>query len=1420
MCRTVQIQYSISEENLQMKRSIKKLLSLLLAAALLISLLPASAFAHEAEREPGGENERQVMPTGYIPGEIHGASAVSNAYKKGDMEAYYALTGRAETRDTLPSKYDSRDYNLVTSVKNQNPYGSCWAHAAVASIESYMIKYGIPVGTGAAATTSLNLSETQHCFFNYTYAYDAEGMLTGDKSNALQDTCLDQGGNGEMSAYTLMRWTGAADETETALQYSRASSVVSSGLDSKYAYQYDVSHVQNTVWIPGSSTDDVKRAIMEYGAGNISYYETGNAYTYICNTNTNNYANHAITLIGWDDSIAVSNFKPSRPSKPGAWICKNSWGTSQFENGYCYISYEDVSVNDGYIYFYDAEPIDNYQHNYQYDGSCNVVCYGKGWPSGQDYYVGFANNTKVANVFTAKGNEVLRAVAYCNWDEAMKYAVEIYKNPVKGDPSSGTLMSTQRGSFTFAGYYTIPLDTPVALAPGDTFSVVITQNVAVADEDGIYVHTPYDATFNNSSVVSWSSWVHANHGDTSYYQEPGGAWTDCPDNGDYRIKAYTDDVLFNVTAVSNNEAWGTVSVEGNIITASPAEGYYVESCDVLEGNATCSIYINTITVSAGEDCTIRVNFAPKPTYTVNYMVCGEAAGSASAPVNDFITLPSDVADPEGWTFIGWTDTVIADETEEKPAYFEPGAQYLVTGDAILYALFDRVESTGEIIYVAADGLENKGTYILVADNAVSGSTGYAVGNTAITSNHYLSPVAVTINDNTCSATAANLPKVLWTAAGSDSKGYTLYNEAVSKYMGLDSSEYLAPTASGTTWYYTAEGYLDNRIDSEGYYYLSYSDSGTVRYTTGKSGTYINLYKAVEDTDTFYTTTPEAHEHELTHVDAVPATCENPGNIEYWYCAGCGKYFSDAEGNNQIAQADTVIPATGHAWFFVEFSWTATNDGYNVVGWFECANNSAHQTSQPATVSAEVTPATCTEPDKTVYTATIAANVSLDGKLHTESVTVTGSPLGHDWAEPTWKWTETEDGFTAEATFVCSRDASHTATLPANVTCEEDANGNLVYTAVVTGPDEETYRDVKTVELYLVEFKNDDGTVLQSRKYRLGELPVYEGETPVKEAPYHQYTFTGWDPEITEVTGPATYTAQYDDLLFVQISGMTLALEGKIGINFFFKAPENAAAAKLVFHGETETTLDFDLIRDREHGYTAGTETFRLSYSNIAMKEMTCPVTLTVYDEAGGQMNLMRSSGPVEGNALDFCVADWANLIINSPGSSEKSVGLAQAILHFGGTAQNYFGFNLENFANPNGYLNEAAAAVEIDPALTRIVPDDAKATVGYDSFSLNLEGDTEIRIYFTKQVTAKDENGNAYQVIKSGKKWYVSIPGIASVDLDKMFTVNASYGGKTRTLQFCALSYANAVYGSSNENTAALARALYLYNEAAEIYFN
>ena len=51
-------------------------------------------------------------------------------------------------------------------------------------------------------------------------------------------------------------------------------------------------------------------------------------------------------------------------------------------------------------------------------------------------------------------------------------------------------------------------------------------------------------------------------------------------------------------------------------------------------------------------------------------------------------------------------------------------------------------------------------------------------------------------------------------------------------------------------------------------------------------------------------------HDLKHVPASAATSRVNGNIEYWHCEGCGKYYADAKARTEITQASTVIPATG------------------------------------------------------------------------------------------------------------------------------------------------------------------------------------------------------------------------------------------------------------------------------------------------------------------------------------------------------------------------------------------------------------------------------------------------------------------------------------------------------------------------------
>ena len=65
--------------------------------------------------------------------------------------------------------------------------------------------------------------------------------------------------------------------------------------------------------------------------------------------------------------------------------------------------------------------------------------------------------------------------------------------------------------------------------------------------------------------------------------------------------------------------------------------------------------------------------------------------------------------------------------------------------------------------------------------------------------------------------------------------------------------------------------------------------------------------------TYESTVIPATGHDLTNIPAKEPTCTKDGNIEYWYCENCGKYFSDKNAETEIRQADTVIAATGHSY---------------------------------------------------------------------------------------------------------------------------------------------------------------------------------------------------------------------------------------------------------------------------------------------------------------------------------------------------------------------------------------------------------------------------------------------------------------------------------------------------------------------------
>ena len=94
------------------------------------------------------------------------------------------------------------------------------------------------------------------------------------------------------------------------------------------------------------------------------------------------------------------------------------------------------------------------------------------------------------------------------------------------------------------------------------------------------------------------------------------------------------------------------------------------------------------------------------------------------------------------------------------------------------------------------------------------------------------------------------------------------------------------------------------------------DAKAAEYTTPQATISMNGYQyrciVTSDTDKV-TSTPAVLtvQHDLKKTEAKDATCTADGNIPYWYCESCGKYFSDENATDEITLAETVVPAAGH-----------------------------------------------------------------------------------------------------------------------------------------------------------------------------------------------------------------------------------------------------------------------------------------------------------------------------------------------------------------------------------------------------------------------------------------------------------------------------------------------------------------------------
>ena len=402
---------------------------------------------------------------------------------------------------------------------------------------------------------------------------------------------------------------------------------------------------------------------------------------------------------------------------------------------------------------------------------------------------------------------------------------------------------------------------------------------------------------------------------------------------------------YQITAKANNAAYGSVSVSGNVITATPASGYYASGYQVTSGSATVTQNGNIFIVKPSSACTVTINFALAHKYTVQIKENGAIKSSSSVQENTTYTLPELTSSlPENHTFIGWSSAEVS-ETNQKPAVYAAGEKVTISANTTFYAVVAVKDPTVE-------GGSN--TWKLVTSNSQISSGDQVI----IAAKDY--DFAVSTNQKTNNRGQAAITK----------SGNTLTYDSEVAVFTLE-----AGTVSGSYGFNTGSGYLyvfDNsnnylrtqsNLDDAASFYISAASDGTcsvtsAAYSTADKGnvpmqynyssklfscypratqTALSLYVAQSamGATTYSTSWKTACDHTNTSSATIPATCTVDGKITVT-CDDCGEILST-----------TVIPS-GHQYQYETIKPTLSAGGYTLESCSVCGDETKEDEVPPLT----------------------------------------------------------------------------------------------------------------------------------------------------------------------------------------------------------------------------------------------------------------------------------------------------------------------------------------------------------------------------------------------------------------------------------------------------------------------------------------
>lgn len=473
-------------------RKFKKMLSLIMVGAVTASTIPLTAMSVNAAKTDSEE-----------------VSSITQKLDDFGRAVYYDDNGKEIPIETLnddnsenksyPSKYDLRDYNRITSVKDQGEQGYCWAFASAASIESNILtnpKLSKKIGESPA--DNLDLSKTGTAWFIMTGIQD-------ESSPYYNDYYYDdyKGSNGGWpSIIALGLNCGFGTYPEELAPYSKALSGYS-----EYFRYYSDYHLKDFNML-SNDIDVIKDNIINNGAIALYYFSADSGYSSDNTAYCDNYEvaqttrqPHVVTIAGWDDNYSRDNFNGAvKPENDGAWLCKNSWGESSQDNGYFWLSYESYGLQFNQFIMQDNSEYDNeYQHGFSFSD---------GWAG-----MSISEN---ANVFTANSDEEITQVSFGSMG-AYNYEISVYKlNDNFTSPVDGNLLATTSGKVDNVGIHYIDLPNSAFVESGDTFSVVVKgdeNNYITFDSNTEKQHVPRKGYFKSNG--KWEDSVNCDFGYSS-----------------------------------------------------------------------------------------------------------------------------------------------------------------------------------------------------------------------------------------------------------------------------------------------------------------------------------------------------------------------------------------------------------------------------------------------------------------------------------------------------------------------------------------------------------------------------------------------------------------------------------------------------------------------------------------------------------------------------------------------------------------------------------------------------------------------------------------------------------------------------------------------------------------------------------------